>query len=304
MTRRGAPRTPRRSASAAMSVRGRGTARRWAAGASVAVGAVAVLVALLPAHASPPSTPAAPDPQAVAARALADAVTALRAPGAPAMEIGEAWFLQRLAAQRPDPELRALVLETERRLHDHQAARLLRPDAPPLPLPADPGHGIMRLATYVNAPVGTPPERAAQFIADFTATPGAGYVLTHQFLVLAWAGSVGLPLPAAISGREAALLRAIAAEQRDDGTFSDLFAERAAILLAQARPSPYEADRWVEVIGNARQPDGRWLSPPSTIAYDGGTGTARHPWTHTTAFVAAAMGFYLQQRGNALTPLP
>ncbi|MBX3025632.1 hypothetical protein KF840_12065 [bacterium] len=241
---------------------------------------------------------------AAAAGALTSAVAALRAPGAPAMEMGEAWFLQQLAAQRADPELRALVAETERRLRDHRFARLLRADAPPPPLPADPGRGITRLATYVFAPVGAPPERAAAFIADFTATPGTGYILTHQFLVLAWARSVGLPLPAATSGRAPGLLAAIAAEQRADARFSDLFAERAAILLAFAPPSPAEADRWVEVIAAARRPDGRWLSPPSEIEYDGVSATANHPWTHTTGFVAAAMGFYLQQRGRSLTPLP
>jgi hypothetical protein len=280
-----------------------GTRRCRAAPASIAAGALAVLVAATPALPDGP-TPAPPDPRLLAVGALGDAVAALRAPGAPAMEIGEAWFLQRLAAQRVDPALRALVLETQRRLHDHRAARLLRADAPPLDLPADPGHGITRLATFVFAPVGAPPERAAAFIADFTAPPGTGYVLTHQFLVLAWARSAGLALPAEVAERAGDLLAAIAAEQHADTRFSDLFAERAAILFAFAPPSPAEADRWVTVMAAARAPGGRWVSPPSAITYDGVSATANHPWMHTTGFVAAAMGFYLQQREGARTPLP
>ena len=239
-----------------------------------------------------------------AARTLASAVTALHAPDAPAMEIGEAWFLQQLAAQRDDPALRALVADTERRLADHRAARLLRHDAPALPLPEDPGHGIMRLANYIFAPAGEPPTRATAFIDDFTANPASGYVLTHQLLVLEWARSVGLALPAAVAQRRDGLLAQIAAEQRADRSFSDLFAERAAILLAFTTPEPAEADRWLEVIGAAAPADGRWVSARSMIAYDGQQASANHPWAHTTGFVAAASGFYLQRRGTSAAPLP
>ncbi|HSP99941.1 MAG TPA: hypothetical protein VL049_22180 [Candidatus Dormibacteraeota bacterium] len=239
-----------------------------------------------------------------AARALASAVAALRAADAPAMEIGEAWFLQQLAAQRPDPDLRALVADTERRLATHRAARLLRPDAAPLPLPEDPGHGIARLANYINAPAGAPPARAAAFIDDFTAAPATGYVLTHQLLVLEWARHVGLALPPAVAQRRAGLQSRIAAEQAADARFSDLFAERAAILLAFTTPEPREADRWMDVIAAAAPADGRWLSTRSAIAYDGQQASASHPWVHTTGFVAAASGFYLLRRGTSAAPLP
>ena len=100
------------------------------------------------------------------------------------MEVGEAWFLQQLAAQRNDADLRALVTDTERRLANHEAARLLRRDAAPVALPEDRGRGIARLATYVYAPFGEPAERAIAFIQDFTSAPANGYVLTHQIRVL------------------------------------------------------------------------------------------------------------------------
>ncbi|MFN8641987.1 MAG: hypothetical protein U0802_10125 [Candidatus Binatia bacterium] len=236
-----------------------------------------------------------------AARSLASALAALGAADARPMEIGEAWFLQRLAAERPDPVLRAVVADSERRLAGHPSARILRPDAAPAPLPEDPGRGIARLATYVLAPAGSPPERAAAFIDAFTATPASGYVLTHQLLVLPWAESAGLALPPAVAARRAGLLERIAAEQAADTQFSDLFAERAAILLAFTAPDPREADRWIDVIAAAAPADGRWVSSRSTIAYDGQTASANHPWPHTSGFVAAASGFYLQRRA---APLP
>jgi len=253
---------------------------------------------------TPPGRPVDASGCCAAARALAAAVHALRAPDAPAMEVGEAWFLQQLAAQRDDADLRALVADTERRLATHEAARLLRRDAAPIALPEDPGRGIARLATYVYAPLGEPADRAIGFIDDFTATPATGYVLTHQILVLEWARHVGVALPDAVWQRRDGLLARIAAEQAADTQFSDLFAERAAILLAFATPERGEADRWIDVIAPAVQPDGRWLSTRSPIAYDGQQATANHPWVHTTGFVAAATGFYLQRSGASAAPLP
>ena len=256
--------------------------------------------------------PATPAGQAVdaqgccaAARTLSTAVGALAAGDAPAMEIGEAWMIAQLAAERADPPLRDLAAATGQRLAGHRASRLLRRDAAPLDLPEDPGRGIARLATYIYAPAGHPPERAAAFIDAFTAAPATGYVLTHQLLVLDWAASAGLALPAAVTARRAALLERIAAEQAADTTFSDLFAERAAILLAFAAPPAAEADRWLAVIAAAAPADGRWVSGRSAIAYDGQTASASHPWVHTTGFVAAAAGYYLQRRdGLAGAPPP
>lgn len=244
----------------------------------------------------------APDPHVAAARhAFLAAVRALGAPDAPAMEVGEAWFLQRLARVCDDDALRTLVAQTEARLTGHRAARLLHADASPILLPADPGHGMRRFATYVFAAVGAPADRAIAFIEDFTATPDTGYVLTHQWLVLEWARAVGLAVPPALGERQDELLARIAAEQRVDDRFSDLFAERAAILLAAGRPPAADAARWIDVISTAQLANGRWESERTRLSYDGQSAVARHPWAHTTGFVAAATGFYLQQRNACAT---
>ncbi|MDX2166988.1 MAG: hypothetical protein SF182_07995 [Deltaproteobacteria bacterium] len=248
---------------------------------------------------TPPGQRADADGCCAAQRVYGRAVAALAAADAPRMEVGETWFLQQLARRRPDPALDALLERTRRGLAGHRAARLVDPAAPRLELPADAGHGIMRLANYIFAPVGAPPDRAMAFIDDFTAQPLTGYPLTHQLLVLEWADAVGLALPAPVRERRADLLRRIAAEQRADPTFSDLFAERAAILLAFTTPAADEAAGWIEVIAAAQPADGRWISGRTSFAYDGQSATANHPWVHTTGFVAAAAGYYLATGGRA-----
>ena len=177
-------------------------------------------------------------------------------------------------------------------------------DAAALPLPEFLGHGIMRLATDASAPTGQPTARALEFIDAFTATPATGYVLTHQFLVLEWARHVGVAMPDQVWERRGGLLERIAAEQAVDHQFSDLFAERAAILLAFSAPDSREADRWIDLIAAAQTGDGRWTSPRSLITYDGQQAPTNHPWVHTTGFVAAASGFYLQRRCTPHAPLP
>lgn len=254
-------------------------------------------------------TVVAPSPTALGPGALAAqriyraALDALRAADAPPMEVGELWFLQQLAAARPDPELQALLAATVERRRGHALARLVDPTAAPFPLPEDPGRGIARLAAYANAPAGAPLPRAAAFVDAFTADPSAqGYPLTHQLLVLEWARTTGLELPDAVRARRTELLRRIAAEQRADTGFSDLFAERAAILLAFDRPGAAEVDGWLAVIAAAQPANGRWTSPPSAMTYDGQSATARHPWVHTTGFVLATAGYALARPPGAAPP--
>ena len=79
-----------------------------------------------------------------------------------------------------------------------------------------------------------------------------------------------VPLPAAAWQREAELLRRIAEEQAGDPGFTDLFAERAAILLLYAGPDEGAARRWIDTIVGAQRPEGHWQDPTgrSVIVYD------------------------------------
>ena len=79
---------------------------------------------------------------------------------------------------------------------------------------------------------------------------------------------------------EHAFQRGIKALSGADARFSDLYAERAAFLLAFGSPPRDETARWVD--------DAR-----SLIKYDGRTSPAVHEWTHTSGMAVAALGLYL-----------
>lgn len=216
----------------------------------------------------------------------------------PSLKAGELWMLKRLNGLSPDADLKRLVDRAVRDLAGHKSARLVDPKAPKTALPADPGRGLIKFMYYVLAPIGVPESRAEAFIRDFLSQPGTGYVLTHQFLVLEWAGETGLAVPESLREKKDGLLERIAAEQASGTQFSDLFAERASILFAFSAVPPETAAGWVETILAAQAADGRWLDTKSTpLTYDGQNATAMHPWGHTTGFAAAAIGFYLQRYG-------
>lgn len=232
--------------------------------------------------------------QCAAVRALARAIAALERE--PSLDVGGVWFLQKLYEVYPDEGIRRVTERGVEQLAGQPDARLINPQAPRPSLPSDPGRGILRLSRFVLAPLGTPVERAARFIADFVATDETGYVLTHQFLVLEWARELGLDLPEAVRGRRRRLLEGIAREQAADGRFSDLFVERAAILARFASDTPADADRWVRVMLHAQRGDGSWVHQgATTLAYDGQAAPAAHPRGHTTAIASNALGFYLHR---------
>lgn len=232
-----------------------------------------------------------------AARALYKGIQALSREKE--MGVGEVWFLQQLLRVRNDAVLRERV---ERAVHEVATAPnalLVNSGARRLPLPDYAGRGIRRLMNSVLAPVGEPIERAQQFIADFVATEEEGYVLSHQLLVLQWARTVGLPVPQEASQHRRRILQRMAAEQAGSSEFTDLFAERAAVLLLYGSPRREEAERWVDVIVHAQRPEGHWLDPrPSSFTYDGQRAIAVHPAAHTTAGATAALGFFLHRFGS------
>jgi hypothetical protein len=164
-------------------------------------------------------------------------------------------------------------------------------------LPADPGRGLLRFNAYVQAPFGMPRDRAVAFLTAFLAGDEHGYVLTHQILVLLWAESLDFRLPEALHARRGPLMQRLADEQRaSPPRFSDLYAERVAILLAFGPPPPLAAD-WLAVIVAAQQADGRWLDDAaSTITYDGQSARAVHEWTHTSGLSVVALDAWLSRR--------
>ncbi len=210
--------------------------------------------------------------------------------------VGDIWVLQKLLQLRPDPELEQLIEWWRGELGSSPFRRHINPEATRVALPEDPGHGIIRFYNYVLAPFGRPESRALEFIRDLVSSQETGYVLTHQFLVIEWAGEQGLVLPEPVLALRPQLLDRIAAEHAADDRFSDLFVERTAMLLVFAEPVPAAASNWVDILLTAQLPQGNWEDlEPSTIAFDGQTTAAMHNRGHTTAWGALALAAYAQR---------
>lgn len=205
------------------------------------------------------------------------------------------WILRKLLKTLPDPALQAVVDRNAQRLWHHQTARLIHSAAPPINLRSEPLHGIAGFAMHVHAPISQPRAQAAQLIEDFLARPAQGYVLTHQLLVILWAHEQHIEVRDPTT-RARAIRAQMSLEQERDHEFSDLFAERAAFLLAFDTPRMPEARRWIELIVGAQQSDGRWLDPrPSRLTFDGQDAAVMHEWTHTTSLSLTALGLYPQR---------
>jgi hypothetical protein len=85
----------------------------------------------------------------------------------------------------------------------------------------------------------------------------------------AWLLSLGLPID--LKAKQRAVLRRISAEQAGAELFSDLYAERAAILLHFSKPSASDAHRWMHTMVNAYLENGMWAHYSESMVYDGET---------------------------------
>ena len=205
------------------------------------------------------------------------------------------WVLQQVLRSRPDPELERFV---QARIDDHRQhpmRKLVLPDSPRFPLPETPGRGIERLTTYTMAPFGAPEERALAFIAEFLSNESSGYILTHQLLVLEWARQAELELPAALAGQRRNLIERMAREQAAEPEFSDLFAERAALLLLYARPAPEVVRQWISRIVDRQHADGTWGRHSFSVTYDSETVLTEPQTAHTLVLSLLVLRLYLDR---------
>ena len=106
------------------------------------------------------------------------------------------------------------------------------------------------------------------FIHDFMTLNTAGYILTHQFLLLQWAEQIGFELPEHLIIVRHERLERILQEQLRNNSFSDLYAERVALLLHFGYQDPAHAAKWVKTIVNAQLQNGSWGNYSDTIAFD------------------------------------
>lgn len=214
----------------------------------------------------------------------------------PTMDADELWALVQIVAARPDAALASNLAQRIGTLGDDPLRILVDAAAPRIALPEDPGTGIQRWSRYVVAPLGTPLERAVEFLVDYLAVEGGvGYVLTHQVLGLLWAEQTGLELPVAAELHRPRLLAQLAAEQQQDTTFSDLFSERLALLLAVGDAAHDAIAASLRVLLAAQGEDGLWPRTSGTIEFDGGRAQAQPGADHTLVLALWALRSYLDR---------
>ena len=96
----------------------------------------------------------------------------------------------------------------------------------------------------------------------------AEYLLAHQYLALRILRERGVLSGPGLEARMESLLADIEGEQRAESGFSDLFAEREALLLSGGRVAD-ETRLWIARILAAQEEDGRWRVPrhpyPTTL---------------------------------------
>jgi len=216
----------------------------------------------------------------------------------PVLQVDELWALKKM--QQGSTEISGLekfITERAKTLPwNTPFLRLLRSDLPLQKLPKDPGKGIQRLYTYLQAPFGLPVQRALAYMQDFVQTPATGYVLAHQFLVLVWGEEQGRSLHEEMTEAKGTIIAAMLEEQRKEGEFSDLYAERAAFLLYFSKVEPADGRKWVTTLLKARKPDGGWGEYVARQSFDGQSGTIKPSENHTRVLSLMALQAFLSQQ--------
>lgn len=214
-----------------------------------------------------------------------------------AFQSGTLWNLIKLTEYTGDDRYAGWVRDMIGFAVRDPGVRLVDSSQPQPALPVDPGRGLLRFTNYVLAPVGRPAFIARRFIEQFISEAGEGYVLTHQILVVQWAREQGLKLPASAEDRTQQLLEALEREQDANAKFSDLYAERAAILIMYGNPAPEKVAGWIDLVVNAQRDDGSWGTSSQTIVYDGRQSFATNTEaSHTQSWALLALASYLKQQ--------
>jgi hypothetical protein len=252
---------------------------------------------------APPSRPqqgSVPPHAEGSANPLIEAVKTARDRGLAALmsrrelQVGELWVLRWVAQASGHPALETRVQHwtAVARKSSPKKMALLDPAAERSELPAEPGEGLVRFTTFLQAANAEPEARALQFVKEFLDEPGAGYVATHQFFVLVWWEESRGKLPPELFGRRAGLAARVMEEQLAATEFSDLFAERGFLLGAFGGACVEDLAKWAQVAIDAQEPDGLWGDRSWTLEY-AGTVYDVSGIEHTAALAVALLQGYL-----------
>lgn len=238
----------------------------------------------------------------------------------PPKQLDAVWVADLLIGYRRDARIESYVRRWSQEFvnrRDPFACVFAREASRPV-LPEDLGSGAKRFLLSLVAPAAIPQERAIELLREFVAAEETtGFVLTHQFLMTELCRYTALPLPEETLARRPDLLKRIAAEQATDDRFSDLFAERAAILLhygaeawppdSDGGPSDEEAARWIDLVLAAQGVAGAWEDGrPHPARYDGQDFNLTQTPAHTTVLALwTLLAWQAREAGTGpATPLP
>ena len=207
--------------------------------------------------------------------------------------VGEIWVLKELMKFDQDIRLPQLLNSQIDKLSGDPFLRLVDPKAPLVTLSEHPGTGRDRFYTYMLAVVGTPADQALSYVREFILSDAKGYVQTHQFLAMVWFEQTNIGLSAEFMAKKKLILSRIAAEQERAEVFSDLYAERMAILLHYGNPKTPDVHRWIQTMVSAYLQNGRWVLYTENIAYDGERDTNAPGVNHTRILSLLSLRLYL-----------
>ncbi len=203
-------------------------------------------------------------------RAIAGGLSALIA--VPAASLGDLHTLARVQAILPREEVAAFIARERERFRNDLYRGLLFPELEPVPLLPMRPPGYALLTWYLqHAVTKADPARSKDVLSEYLARDATGYILCHQVYAVLWLRETGLPDPEGLGSRLPLLLDRIEDELAGDWTFSDLNAERVAVLLA-ADPSRTCPAAWVRAL-LAGQTAGGWFRDGTVyrVEFDGET---------------------------------
>lgn len=177
---------------------------------------------------------------------------------------GDLWVLSQIDDARASHRARQTIERYQGRLGPFEG--LLRSGfdggEPPEEWSRLEGNPYARIGVWLfhagNYPARRPPEAVVEELMEGRYSD---YLLAHQYVALRILFDRGAVTGERVEAALADLLDRMEAEQREDEVFSDLHAERVALLLHGGR-RPQALSAWIARILDHQEKDGRWETPP------------------------------------------
>lgn len=170
------------------------------------------------------------------------------------------WVLQKIHALYPNQKLEAYI----KKMLDHHSGseleKLINPSVSTEPEYNENAEGLGLLLNYTHSVFFNAHDFGNQLLKKYLSEDKQGYILTHQFLALAWGEEQRNNMPKDLLAHKTRLLKRILDEHRADPIFHDLYTERAAILMhyMNEKLSIVEIEEWVKRITISQLSNGQW----------------------------------------------